>query len=177
MNTGPKIPPAQFPSRLPALASVAVVLTFATVPYAPTLNDFFTEGSAKDNQTAIRKACRPLLERGTLVVLHGPDTRSAAVDLESKFVEAALGDIQTADYRNFAHGRHHRQEEQQERQRRALNPFHQLLDAEGVHKLQVRDQLDHFLPHVFGGRPERVGDQSQRNHRADDDRELGQRWR
>jgi hypothetical protein len=31
----------------------------------------------------------------------------AALDLESKFTEAALGSIQMADYRNFAHGRHH----------------------------------------------------------------------
>jgi hypothetical protein len=30
-----------------------------------------------------------------------------AVDLESKFTEAALGNLQAADYRNFAHGRHH----------------------------------------------------------------------
>ena len=48
-----------------------------------------------------------LWQRETLVVLHGPTTRSAAVDLESKFTEAALGNIQIADFRNFAHGRHH----------------------------------------------------------------------
>jgi hypothetical protein len=29
------------------------------------------------------------------------------VDLESKFTEAAIGNLQIADYRNFAHGRHH----------------------------------------------------------------------
>jgi hydroxymethylpyrimidine pyrophosphatase-like HAD family hydrolase/fructoselysine-6-P-deglycase FrlB-like protein len=51
--------------------------------------------------------CRPLWERETTVVLHGYSSQSAAVDLESKFTEAALGHLQTADYRNFAHGRHH----------------------------------------------------------------------
>jgi hypothetical protein len=48
-----------------------------------------------------------LWKRRTLLVLYGPSNRSAAVDLESKFSEAALGNISIADYRNFAHGRHH----------------------------------------------------------------------
>jgi len=48
-----------------------------------------------------------VLERQTLVVLHGTVTRAAAYDIESRFTEAALGWVQTSDYRNFAHGRHH----------------------------------------------------------------------
>jgi fructoselysine-6-P-deglycase FrlB-like protein/hydroxymethylpyrimidine pyrophosphatase-like HAD family hydrolase len=51
--------------------------------------------------------CRPLWNRDTLVVLHGVVTLPAAVDLESKCTEAALGHVQIADYRNFAHGRYH----------------------------------------------------------------------
>ena len=47
------------------------------------------------------------LERRTLIVLHGADTRAAAIDIESKMTEAALGNVWTADYRHFAHGRHH----------------------------------------------------------------------
>lgn len=57
--------------------------------------------------TDLRERCRPLWERDTLIVLHGPSTQAAAFDLESKFTEAALGSVQVADYRNFAHGRHH----------------------------------------------------------------------
>lgn len=49
----------------------------------------------------------PLWARSTTLVLHGPSTRIGAVDLESKFTEAAIGNLQVADYRNFAHGRHH----------------------------------------------------------------------
>ena len=49
----------------------------------------------------------PLWPRSTTLVLHGPSTRIGAIDLESKFTEAALGHLQFADYRNFAHGRHH----------------------------------------------------------------------
>ena len=52
-------------------------------------------------------AVGPLWPRPTTLVLHGPSTRAGAIDLESKFTEAALGHLQLADYRNFAHGRHH----------------------------------------------------------------------
>ncbi len=41
-----------------------------------------------------------------LILLFGPETRSAAIDFESKFCESGLASIQIADYRNFAHGRH-----------------------------------------------------------------------
>lgn len=53
------------------------------------------------------KSLSPALRKRTLIVLHGADTRAAAVDLESRFTEAALGNLWTADYRQFAHGRHH----------------------------------------------------------------------
>lgn len=45
--------------------------------------------------------------RDTLAVLFGPSTRPAAVDVESKLTEAALCNCSIADYRHFAHGRHH----------------------------------------------------------------------
>ena len=50
---------------------------------------------------------RELLQRTTLIALYGRWGGPAAVDLESKFTEAALSNVQSADYRNFAHGRHH----------------------------------------------------------------------
>lgn len=55
----------------------------------------------------LEELLRPVLDRQNLVVLHGNETRAAAIDLESKFTEAAVGATQLADYRNFAHGRHH----------------------------------------------------------------------
>ena len=51
--------------------------------------------------------CQPLWDRDTLTVLYSPTTKPAAIDLESRFTEAAIGHVQVADYRNFAHGRHH----------------------------------------------------------------------
>lgn len=47
-----------------------------------------------------------LMTRRTWFVLYGGWCLPAAMDLESKFTEAALGNIHLADYRNFAHGRH-----------------------------------------------------------------------
>ena len=44
---------------------------------------------------------------GRLVVLHDVWGRAAAVDAESKLAESGLAAAQVADYRNFAHGRHH----------------------------------------------------------------------
>lgn len=55
----------------------------------------------------IHDLCHVLWTRHTLVVLHGTETYPGAVDLESKLTEAALSCVQIADYRNFAHGRHH----------------------------------------------------------------------
>ncbi|RVG07967.1 sucrose-6-phosphate hydrolase [Sinorhizobium meliloti] len=54
-----------------------------------------------------RNAAEGIWARSTTIVLYGPSTKIGAVDLESKFTEAALGVVQPADYRNFAHGRHH----------------------------------------------------------------------
>lgn len=54
-----------------------------------------------------REQLAPIVDRATLVVLHGSATKPAAMDVESRFTEAALGNVQPADFRNFAHGRHH----------------------------------------------------------------------
>lgn len=43
----------------------------------------------------------------TIVVLYGGWTMPAAFDFESKCSEAGLKNVQLADFRNFAHGRHH----------------------------------------------------------------------
>lgn len=60
-----------------------------------------------ESETEWEATTAPLWSRPTTLVLHGPSSRIGAIDLESKFTEAALGNLQLADYRNFAHGRHH----------------------------------------------------------------------
>lgn len=63
--------------------------------------------SSRDLLEYMGALCEHLWKREYLIVLHGPDLKAAAVDLESKFAEAALGPVLAADYRNFAHGPHH----------------------------------------------------------------------
>lgn len=75
-------------------------------PLPERFDDIFpTNGSRGLADTAMR--CEPLWRRSALLVLYGPSCHAAAVDIESKFSEAALGSVQLSDFRNFAHGRHH----------------------------------------------------------------------
>ena len=48
-----------------------------------------------------------VIAKPTVSVLFSPLLSATAVDLESRFVEAALGSLHVADFRNFGHGRHH----------------------------------------------------------------------
>jgi hypothetical protein len=81
-----------------------------TVPSSlpPTLDELLSPGRQLEGSLRVLEdSFRPLCERSTLTVLHGAMTQPAATDIESRFTEAALGNVQLADYRNFAHGRHH----------------------------------------------------------------------
>lgn len=69
--------------------------------------DFSRLIGGKRKIDAWRKLCDPLWEKQNLVVLYPPSLLAAASDVESKFTEAAIGNVQIADYRHFAHGRHH----------------------------------------------------------------------
>ena len=46
------------------------------------------------------------LSRRTVSMLYSTIFDPIAIDLESRFVEGALGNLQTSDFRNFGHGRH-----------------------------------------------------------------------
>jgi hypothetical protein len=91
-------------SILLARAYADALGTDAALPCS--FHDLICDRSWMDSQS-VDLRCAELWSRDTLVVLHGPSTLPAAVDLESKFTEAALGSVQVADYRHFAHGRHH----------------------------------------------------------------------
>lgn len=49
----------------------------------------------------------PAVQSETTSVLCSSSLRPAATDIESRFVEAALGNVHATDLRNFGHGRHH----------------------------------------------------------------------
>ena len=65
----------------------------------PCLNEY-------DFQAMLKEKIATLEGRSTIVVLYDILGKAAAVDFESKLVEAGLNNVQLADYRNFAHGRH-----------------------------------------------------------------------
>lgn len=109
------------PARKDGFLATNSLLTFAVVlarsfakawavnlKLPDTLDDLLAASQGPMRGTReLSQRCAPLWARPTLVVLFGPETATAAIDLESKFTEAALGVMQMADFRNFAHGRHH----------------------------------------------------------------------
>lgn len=56
--------------------------------------------------TELKNKVINLSKKSYTLVLYGPSAKIGAVDLESKFIESAIGNIGIADYRSFAHGRH-----------------------------------------------------------------------
>jgi hypothetical protein len=95
-----------------SLLAISTVILRAWARASDTLSDLpddFDEFGFDigDRIEEINVEARNVWAKDTILVLFGHDTRAAVVDLESKFSEAALGSIQVADYRNFAHGRHH----------------------------------------------------------------------
>lgn len=60
-----------------------------------------------DKTESILDFCEITKTSDDFFVLHNYWTRIVALDLESKFTEAALGNMKPTDYRNFGHGRHH----------------------------------------------------------------------
>lgn len=61
----------------------------------------------QDKYDYIGLKAKPIVNKTTWVTLYGKWGLPSAFDLESKCTEAALCNVQLADYRNFAHGRHH----------------------------------------------------------------------
>jgi len=63
-----------------------------------------TTGTSLDD---IVKMSAIALQAPTTSILFTAALRPAATDIESRFVEAALGNVHATDFRNFGHGRHH----------------------------------------------------------------------
>ncbi len=62
--------------------------------------------SFADVEAIVAATDRLIAGREYLSVIYGPVLAAAAVDLESRFVEASLGAMHVADLRSFGHGRH-----------------------------------------------------------------------
>ena len=60
----------------------------------------------QDSMAILGERTAALTDRSTIIVLYDFIGKAAAIDLESKLVEAGLNNVHLSDYRNFAHGRH-----------------------------------------------------------------------
>ena len=75
--------------------------------FPETVAELVHDATSFPNPDGIREEARRMMrKRDYASVLYSPELAAAAVDLESRFVEAALGPLHTADMRNFGHGRH-----------------------------------------------------------------------
>ncbi|MDE1464772.1 HAD hydrolase family protein [Spartinivicinus poritis] len=91
---------------------IATVILFYKALFGPEETDQLI--SREFNAGSLRKyrnqwlTCRAILEYPTrpILVLHDTLTKPFAIDLESKLAESALANVEIADYRQFAHGRH-----------------------------------------------------------------------
>lgn len=71
-----------------------------------TLDELIGTCTSVGNLETLSTRMDAVTSRETISVLHSHPLRSAAIDLESRFVEASLGGLHIADLRNFGHGRH-----------------------------------------------------------------------
>lgn len=94
-------------NSLLALSTVALTAYgFSSEHLPPGLGSVFSSFRLRSG-FGLSRASRSFFNCQYLVVLYGPESRTAALDLESKLIEAGLVSVQLSDYRNFAHGRHH----------------------------------------------------------------------
>lgn len=79
----------------------------AVGPLPPTLGPLLPDSTGIDASLALLTGTlADVLARPGLILLHGPETRTAQRDLDSKFAESGLGELASSEYRNFAHGRY-----------------------------------------------------------------------
>lgn len=71
------------------------------------ISGLLEESLGETSRGGWRDAALSVAGREHLVVLHDANTSLGAFDLESKLIEAGIVGVQLADYRHFAHGRHH----------------------------------------------------------------------
>jgi hydroxymethylpyrimidine pyrophosphatase-like HAD family hydrolase len=89
------------------LATNSLVAYFTIIPRLYGINqarfNILPKNSFLDE---VGRFSKSLPEYFTIIVLYAGWGKPVAVDLESKFSEAGLGNILLTDYRNFGHGRH-----------------------------------------------------------------------
>ncbi len=94
-------------NSLLALSTVALTAYGFSSEHLPSSLGKVFSASGLQRDYGLSRISRSFFNCEYLVVLYGPESQTAALDLESKLIEAGLVSVQLSDYRNFAHGRHH----------------------------------------------------------------------
>lgn len=83
-------------------------ITSHSLPYAiPSMDRLvFDRKTQHGFEEMINSKLENLKSKETLVCIYDNWGKPAAIDIESKLIEAGLVNVQLSDYRNFAHGRH-----------------------------------------------------------------------
>lgn len=89
------------------LATNSLVAFFTILNKALSKLDSEIKSQLKITEGSGEEFLRSISEGSVITVLHGGWSKCVAVDIESKCTEGALSATLIADYRNFAHGRHH----------------------------------------------------------------------
>ena len=83
------------------------ILAHSLLYKIPSLSELVYLGKSKEEfEKDLKTKLGDFTDRDTVVCLYDNWGKTAAVDAESKLIESGLVNIQLADYRNFAHGRH-----------------------------------------------------------------------
>lgn len=75
--------------------------------YGNKLNLYKSVNVSQDYHKSLKIFISKIDKSFTFKILYADWSMPVAFDIESKFSEAALGDVLLSDYRNFGHGRHH----------------------------------------------------------------------
>jgi hypothetical protein len=77
-------------------------------PVPASLREVLPDGAptVRSLMTALAAEHASVLGAERIMLVHTTETRAAAVDIDSKFAEAGLGDLCVSDLRDFAHGRY-----------------------------------------------------------------------
>lgn len=90
------------------IARAYATIDLSLMPKFPSTIGAYSVGNSSFDDWIHQGAPRmaSLLRYSTISVVYDPELKVAAVDLESKLIEAGITNVHIADLRNFAHGRH-----------------------------------------------------------------------
>lgn len=97
------------PSKKDGFLATNSLIAYFVLLYRAFGYDNLSQLQLKDNDyiKCLDDFAHLISHRNSFTILYSSISQPVAIDIESKFTEAALGNALLTDYRNFGHGRHH----------------------------------------------------------------------